>query len=280
MYWHFTHVSALLELNAIPHFLKYKTLILGEIMWLRFFADHRREGVQEVDRGDPGLPGPGGVEEQGLQQVPGHVEHRGHHLRLTLGNIPLQWGRGHPWTDTKRILHVSSSSVEGHFKGRRRAHHKSPTGDLSTCYLTTEFWCLLCYQVKLRKRYSVEKALIHNWLQDYQCWCDMRKLEARNSDRWLTHESDDNRWETFGRWINVLYLSSSIRSKYIQRRLVINIYCLRWRLNCIILSGRDTCQTWRRRGRCRVRSPVPWPQHCMLPILSKALSFQWKHTHM
>jgi len=54
-------------------------------------------------------------------------------------------------------------------------------------------------QVKLRKRYSVEKALIHNWLQDYQCWCDMRKLEARNSDRWLTHESDDNRWETFGR---------------------------------------------------------------------------------
>lgn len=54
-------------------------------------------------------------------------------------------------------------------------------------------------QVKLRKRNSVEKALIHNWLQDYQCWCDMRKLEARNSDRWLTHESDDNRWETFGR---------------------------------------------------------------------------------
>jgi len=54
-------------------------------------------------------------------------------------------------------------------------------------------------QVKLRKRYSVEKALIHNWLQDYQCWCDMRKLEARNNERWLTHESDDNRWETFGR---------------------------------------------------------------------------------
>merc|ERR1712032_877395 len=54
-------------------------------------------------------------------------------------------------------------------------------------------------QVKLRKRYSVEEALIHNWLQDYQCWCDMRKLEARDNDRWLTHESDDNRWETFGR---------------------------------------------------------------------------------
>merc|ERR1711963_709956 len=54
-------------------------------------------------------------------------------------------------------------------------------------------------QVKLRKRYSVDKSLLHPWLQDYQCWCDMRQLEARNNIRWLTHQSDDNRWETYGR---------------------------------------------------------------------------------
>merc|ERR1719445_458615 len=54
-------------------------------------------------------------------------------------------------------------------------------------------------QVKLRKRYSVDKSLMHPWLQDYQCWSDMKQLEARLKTRWLTHESDDNRWETFGR---------------------------------------------------------------------------------
>ena len=54
-------------------------------------------------------------------------------------------------------------------------------------------------QVKQRKRYSVEKALIHVWLQDYQCWCDLRQLEARLSTRWLTHQSDDNRWEAYER---------------------------------------------------------------------------------
>ena len=180
-------------------------LFVGKVMWFWVCTDHRREGVQEVYRGDPGLPGPGGVEEQGLQQVPGHVEHRGHHLRLTLGHIPLQWGRGHPWTDPKCILHVSSSSMEGDFKGRCRAHHKPLTGDLSSFWMT-QTWSWVIFQVKLRKRYSVEKALIHNWLQDYQCWCDMRKLEARNNERWLTHESDDNRWETFGRWINLFII--------------------------------------------------------------------------
>jgi len=58
-------------------------------------------------------------------------------------------------------------------------------------------------QVKLRKRYSVDKALMHTWLQDYQCWSDLRQLEARlqatGPRRWLTHESDDNRWESYGR---------------------------------------------------------------------------------
>lgn len=54
-------------------------------------------------------------------------------------------------------------------------------------------------QVKMRKRYSVEQSLIHPWLQDYQTWCDMRELENRLNERWLTDQSDDTRWESYGR---------------------------------------------------------------------------------
>jgi len=54
-------------------------------------------------------------------------------------------------------------------------------------------------QVKMRKRYSVDKSLMHPWLQDYQCWCDLRDLESRLDTRWLTHQSDDTRWESYGR---------------------------------------------------------------------------------
>ncbi|MED6281389.1 Serine/threonine-protein kinase D1, partial [Characodon lateralis] len=49
-------------------------------------------------------------------------------------------------------------------------------------------------QVKMRKRYSVDKTLSHPWLQDYQMWLDLRNLEGRISERYITHESDDLRW--------------------------------------------------------------------------------------
>ncbi|XP_028251336.1 serine/threonine-protein kinase D1 [Parambassis ranga] len=49
-------------------------------------------------------------------------------------------------------------------------------------------------QVKMRKRYSVDKTLSHPWLQDYQMWLDLRSLESRISERYITHESDDLRW--------------------------------------------------------------------------------------
>ena len=48
-------------------------------------------------------------------------------------------------------------------------------------------------QVKSRKRYSVEKSLIHSWLDCYETWHDMRDLETKNGQRWLTHESDESR---------------------------------------------------------------------------------------
>uniref|UniRef100_A0A674EY51 Serine/threonine-protein kinase n=1 Tax=Salmo trutta TaxID=8032 RepID=A0A674EY51_SALTR len=50
-------------------------------------------------------------------------------------------------------------------------------------------------QVKMRKRYSVDKSLSHPWLQDYQTWLDLREFETRRGERYITHESDDVRWE-------------------------------------------------------------------------------------
>nr|XP_023021930.1 serine/threonine-protein kinase D3 [Leptinotarsa decemlineata]XP_023021931.1 serine/threonine-protein kinase D3 [Leptinotarsa decemlineata] len=50
-------------------------------------------------------------------------------------------------------------------------------------------------QVKQRKRYTVDKSLVHIWLQDYETWCDLRTLENQVGVRYLTHESDDARWE-------------------------------------------------------------------------------------
>ncbi|KAI0212918.1 Serine/threonine-protein kinase D3 [Lamellibrachia satsuma] len=52
-------------------------------------------------------------------------------------------------------------------------------------------------QVKMRKRFTVDKSLGHVWLQDYQCWCDLRILERHVGQRYLTHSSDDARWEAY-----------------------------------------------------------------------------------
>ncbi|XP_041661580.1 serine/threonine-protein kinase D3-like isoform X1 [Cheilinus undulatus] len=52
-------------------------------------------------------------------------------------------------------------------------------------------------QVKMRKRYSVDKSLSHPWLQDYQTWMDLRDFETRRGERYITHESDDARWEEY-----------------------------------------------------------------------------------
>ncbi|CAG9764072.1 unnamed protein product [Ceutorhynchus assimilis] len=52
-------------------------------------------------------------------------------------------------------------------------------------------------QVKQRKRYTVDKSLQHVWLQDYHTWGDLRSLENQMNVRYLTHESDDARWEKY-----------------------------------------------------------------------------------
>lgn len=51
-------------------------------------------------------------------------------------------------------------------------------------------------QVKQRKRYTVDKSLLHYWLQDKQTYRDLRNLEAQvGAGRYLTHEADDLRWD-------------------------------------------------------------------------------------
>uniref|UniRef100_A0A8C4ZZ81 Protein kinase D2 n=1 Tax=Gadus morhua TaxID=8049 RepID=A0A8C4ZZ81_GADMO len=54
-------------------------------------------------------------------------------------------------------------------------------------------------QVKMRKRYSVDKSLSHSYLQDYHTWLDLRELETKLCERYITHESDDTRWQLFAR---------------------------------------------------------------------------------
>lgn len=34
-------------------------------------------------------------------------------------------------------------------------------------------------------------------LQDYQTWLDLREFETRRGERYITHESDDARWEEY-----------------------------------------------------------------------------------
>ncbi|XP_037072152.1 serine/threonine-protein kinase D1-like [Pollicipes pollicipes] len=57
--------------------------------------------------------------------------------------------------------------------------------------------CLL--RVKAQRRYTVDKSLMHVWLQDFECWTDLRVLEQRLRCRYLTHESDDARWQAYQR---------------------------------------------------------------------------------
>ncbi|XP_033933190.1 serine/threonine-protein kinase D3-like, partial [Pseudochaenichthys georgianus] len=68
-------------------------------------------------------------------------------------------------------------------------------------------------QVKMRKRYSVDKSLSHPWLQDYQTWMDLREFETRLGERYITHESDDARWEEHADERNLHYPKHFIMSR-------------------------------------------------------------------
>lgn len=63
-------------------------------------------------------------------------------------------------------------------------------------------WCVAAIdlinnllQVKQRKRLSVDKSVAHAWLQTREAWRDLRALERRVAARYLTHASDDARYQ-------------------------------------------------------------------------------------
>uniref|UniRef100_A0A8B9LT15 protein kinase C n=1 Tax=Astyanax mexicanus TaxID=7994 RepID=A0A8B9LT15_ASTMX len=71
-------------------------------------------------------------------------------------------------------------------------------GPLTACFVVPAIDLINnLLQVKMRKRYSVDKSLSHPWLQDFQMWLDLRNLECKMQERYITHESDDMRWEHF-----------------------------------------------------------------------------------
>ena len=41
--------------------------------------------------------------------------------------------------------------------------------------------------------------------QDYQTWLDLREFETRIGERYITHESDDARWEIHADTHNLVY---------------------------------------------------------------------------
>ncbi|XP_077284832.1 serine/threonine-protein kinase D3 isoform X2 [Arctopsyche grandis] len=51
-------------------------------------------------------------------------------------------------------------------------------------------------QVKQRKRFTVDKSLLHKWLHDHETWKDLRQLETAVGFRYITHESDNIRWNS------------------------------------------------------------------------------------
>lgn len=60
-------------------------------------------------------------------------------------------------------------------------------------------------QVQIRRRFSVDKALSHPWMQDFQTWLDLRELETKVGQRYITHESDDARWQRFAEECGIEY---------------------------------------------------------------------------
>jgi len=65
-------------------------------------------------------------------------------------------------------------------------------------------------QVKRRRRLSVDKALSQKWLNDYDLWCTLRQVEQRCGYRYLTHESDDERWANYANQLKLNSTSSKL----------------------------------------------------------------------
>ncbi|CAF5140565.1 unnamed protein product [Rotaria magnacalcarata] len=55
-------------------------------------------------------------------------------------------------------------------------------------------------QVNAGHRLAAANALRHAFFEDYQLYCDLRKLEDSCScERWLTLDEDDDKWEQYAK---------------------------------------------------------------------------------
>lgn len=79
---------------------------------------------------------------------------------------------------------------------------KNPWNEISNDAITLISSLL---QVQIRRRFSVDKALSQPWMQDFQTWLDLRELETRVGQRYITHESDDARWQRFAEECGIEY---------------------------------------------------------------------------
>lgn len=52
-------------------------------------------------------------------------------------------------------------------------------------------------QVKIKNRLSSQSALLHEWMQDYNAYLELRSLEEAVGIRYLTHKADDVSWEQY-----------------------------------------------------------------------------------
>ncbi|KAI6221794.1 Serine/threonine-protein kinase D [Aphelenchoides fujianensis] len=86
--------------------------------------------------------------------------------------------------------------LESQIKNADFMYPKDPWGEVSADAI--DFINNLL-QVKMAKRLSVAKALCHTWLQGYELWSDLRTLERDVGERFVTHESDDARWQEYER---------------------------------------------------------------------------------
>ncbi|XP_014670843.1 PREDICTED: serine/threonine-protein kinase D1-like [Priapulus caudatus] len=59
-------------------------------------------------------------------------------------------------------------------------------------------------QVKMKRRYSVDKALFHPWLQDYQTYLDIRELERQVGQRYIICEAEDEGWRQYAQQQGIL----------------------------------------------------------------------------
>lgn len=75
-------------------------------------------------------------------------------------------------------------------------------------------WDLTAHSVALQWFLHILTESLEAWFvyvsisllsQDYQTWLDLREFETRRGERYITHESDDARWEEFADEHSLVY---------------------------------------------------------------------------